>query len=63
MAEVVEQSLPTPEIRGSNLDIGQILFTNCTIEKMEMKKKTPRIAIYKKEFYNSTLSGIFTIAF
>ena len=28
MAQLVGQSLPTPEIRGSNPNIGKILFTN-----------------------------------
>ena len=32
VAQLVEQSLTTPEIRGSNLVIDKILFTNCTIE-------------------------------
>ena len=30
---------PTPEIRGSNLDIGEILSTNCTTEKTNIKEK------------------------
>ena len=39
VAELVDQSLPTPEIRNSNHDIGKILSTNCTIEKTKIKKK------------------------
>ena len=39
MAQLVEQSLLTPEIRGLNPDIGKILSTNCTIEKTKIKKK------------------------
>ena len=45
MAQLVERSLPTPEIGGSNLVTGKILSTksstNCVIEKMKMKKKRP----------------------
>ena len=29
VAQLLEQSLPTPEIRGSNLDMVKILSTNC----------------------------------
>ena len=39
VAQLVEQSLPTTEIRGSNPDIGEILSTNCAIEKTKIKKK------------------------
>ena len=39
VAQLVERSLPTPEIRGLNPDIGKILSTNCTIEKTKIKKK------------------------
>ena len=48
VAQLVEQSLLAPEIRGSNRDIGKIISTNCTIEKMKMKKKRPGIAYLKK---------------
>ena len=34
LAQLVERSLPTPVIRGSKPDIGKILCTNCTIEKI-----------------------------
>ena len=44
MAQWVERSLPTPEIGSSNPDMGEILFTNCTIEKMKIKKKRPGMA-------------------
>ena len=37
-AQLVEQLLPTPEIRSSNPDIGKILSTNCVIEKTKIKK-------------------------
>ena len=39
MAQLVERSLLTPEIRGSNPDIGKILSANCTIEKTKTKEK------------------------
>ena len=38
-AQLVEQSLLTPEIRGLNSDIGEIFSTNCPIEKTKIKKK------------------------
>ena len=38
VAQLVEQSLLTPEIPGSNPDIGKTLSTDCTIEKMKIKK-------------------------
>ena len=44
VAKMVEWSLPTPEIRGSNPDNGKILSTNCTIEKKKIKKKRLRMA-------------------
>ena len=36
---MVEQSLPTPEIRVSNSNIGKILFTNCTIKNTKDRSK------------------------
>ena len=39
VAQLVEWLLPTPEFRGLNPDIGEILSTNCTIEKKKIKKK------------------------
>ena len=41
VAQLVNQSLPTPEICGLSLDMGKILFTSCTIliEKREIKKR------------------------
>ena len=47
VAQLVEQSLLTPEIRGSNPDIGEILSTNYTIEKTKIKKKSPGMAHLK----------------
>ena len=37
VAQLVERLLPTPEIRGLNPDIGEILSANCTIEKTKIK--------------------------
>ena len=43
VAQLVEQSLPTPKIRGSNPVIGKIVSTkyspNCIIEKTKIEKK------------------------
>ena len=37
---MVERSLPTPEIRGSNPNIGKVLSTNCKLNrKDEIKEK------------------------
>ena len=44
VAQMVERSLPIPEIRGTNPDIGEILSTNCTIEETKIKKKKPVMA-------------------
>ena len=44
MATLVEQSLLTPVIRGSNPDIGKVLSTNCTLEKTKIKIKRPGMA-------------------
>ena len=48
VAQLVERSLPTPEIRGSNQDIGKFLSTSCTIEKTKIKKKRLGMAHLKK---------------
>ena len=48
MAQLVERSFTTQEIRSSNPDISKILSTNCTIEKTKIKKKRPGIAHLKK---------------
>ena len=39
VAQLVEWSLPTPEICGLNPDIRKKNSTNCTIEKEEIRKK------------------------
>ena len=38
VAQLVKRSVPTPEIRGSNPNIGKMLSTNCTLEKTIVKK-------------------------
>ena len=42
VAQLVERSIPTPEIRGSNPVICKVLYakvsTNCNIEKTKIKK-------------------------
>ena len=38
VVQLVEQLLPTPEIRGSNPEIGKVLSTNCTLEKTKIKE-------------------------
>ena len=48
VAQLVEQTLPTPEICSSNPDIDKILSTNCTIEKTKIKKKRLEWPILKK---------------
>ena len=42
VAQLVERSLPTPEIHGSNPAIGKIVSTNCMIKKDENKEKEAR---------------------
>ena len=56
VAQLVERSLLTPEIRGSNPDIGKVLSTNCTIEKTKIKKKRPGMAQLKKKFTRVTFT-------
>ena len=41
VAQLVEQSPPTPEIRGSNPVIGKLLLNIC-VEKTKIKKKRGR---------------------
>ena len=51
VAQLVERSLLTPEIRGSNPVIGKILSTkfikHCLAEKTKIKKKRPGMASLK----------------
>ena len=51
MAQLLERSLPIPEVRGSNPVIGKIylyiehLFTvNCVLKRRKIKKKRPGMA-------------------
>ena len=44
MAKLVERSFLTPEICGSNPDIGKISSTKCAIEKTKIMKKRPGVA-------------------
>ena len=48
VAQLVEQLLLTPEICGSNMDMGKKNYTNCTIENMKIKKKRPGMVHLKK---------------
>ena len=55
MAQLVEWSLPTQEIRGLNPDIGKLLYrtfvsVNC-IEKTKIKKKGWELLISKKVYH------------
>ena len=52
VAQLVEQSLLTPEIRGSNPDIDKILSTNCSIESTKIKKKKPGMVHLTKSIIN-----------
>ena len=61
VAQLVEQSLPIPEVRRSNPVISKNLFKNWTffycqpcIEKTKIKKKTPGMSHFiKKEIMNN----------
>ena len=44
VGQLVERSLPTPEIRSSNPDISEILSSNCKIEQTKINKKRPGMA-------------------
>ena len=50
-------SIPTPEIRGLDPDIGKILSSNCTIEKMKIKKKMLGMAHLKKPSLTEIYDG------
>ena len=39
MAELVERSLPTPEICGSNPNFGKVLSTNCKLNRKDENKE------------------------
>ena len=57
VAQLVERSLPIPEVRGSNPVIGKIYWTfftvNC-IEKTKIKKKEARNGPFLKTFLQVT---------
>ena len=57
MTQLVEQSVPIPEVRGLNPDIGKILYitfnVNC-IEKTKIKKKEAENGPFLKK--NTTLT-------
>ena len=56
VAQLVEHSLPIPEVRGSNPVIEknyiELFNVNC-IEKTKIKKKRPRMAHLKKNILGS----------
>ena len=39
VAQLVEQLLPVPEIRGSNSNIGKVLSTNCKLNRKDENKE------------------------
>ena len=46
VAQLVEQSLAIPQVRGSNpiIDINDKYSTNCNLEKMKIKEKRSGMA-------------------
>ena len=56
VAQLVERSLPTPEVRDSNLVIGKKLFIlnicQLCIKKTKIKKKKPAMAHFLKKTIN-----------
>ena len=57
MAQLVERSLPTPEVRGSNPDIGKrfyrifvYCFLSTVMKRRKIKKNRPGMAILKSTF-------------
>ena len=63
VAQLVERSLPTSKILGLNPDIGKILSTNCTIEKIKIRKKklAHRVEILKLLTLSVCLRGILNL--
>ena len=54
VAQLAERSLPTPEIRSLNPDIGNVyietyLSVNCYPKKTKIKKERPGMAHFKNE--------------
>ena len=65
MAQLVEWSIPVPEVRGSNPVIGKIyieqLFTINCIEKTKINKKKPGMAhFFKKKPYFNFYTNVLT---
>ena len=58
MAQLVERTLPTPKMRSLNPDVGKILSTNCTIEKMKIKNKRLGMAHLRKTFKFRFIGGV-----
>ena len=58
VAQLVERLLPTPEIGGSNPNIGKTLSTNCTFKKKRRKyrKRGWEWPIFKKKFQTVILA-------
>ena len=61
VAQLVEQSLLIPEVRGSNPVIGKNLYrtftVNC-IEKTKIKKKRPGMTHFKKKEIKKSLTFV-----
>ena len=52
MAQLVEQSILTPEVRGSNPVIGKIYIEHCLLSAvLKIKKKRPGIVYFYKKHY------------
>ena len=50
VAQLVERSLPTPEVHSSNPINGKLLFTVNCFEKTKIKKKRQVMSHLKKQF-------------
>ena len=58
VAQVVERSLPTPQIRGLSPNIGKVLSTNCNeIETTKIKTERPERPIFKNVLFWVTVKG------
>ena len=53
VAQLVERSLPTSDIRGSNPNIGKILPTNCALKYNKNKEKEAGNGPSLKEMKNN----------
>ena len=64
VAQLVERSLPIPEVRSLNPVIGKNLFVYCQlcIEKMKIKKKRPGMAhFFKKNLPYKALDTVYQL--